>query len=504
MNAQAATDLPFRAWPPDETLPRFSIRSDTGMLMETSITAGLEALRRRGLEVGGLLLGSSSGDEVIVDSLEPVMSLYPEGPSYRVPGQDLAAALATPGEREIVGFYRSRTDGKLELDEQDRLLLRLLPRNGPVAILLVRQTKQTPAEARLGFDVDGTIVWSKSTVPFAPWLAGTVDPAALAESPGAGAQNQEVPSPMPLNSDGMLLMTDPRGRLVAVPVAANDPEAPFRRRWRRVLGAGAAVAAVGFLIAVVSRDPSVDDRSRSVVMDKIPVLQESEAAKQIAALLPPRPDVTGDVPAVAAAPPDRVETARVVPSASPGRSRVRIPEAPATATLSRPPVERPRGGTDSGGEEVREPGSPPAVAVPVIVPAVSMTLPQTVLAPPPRSPQISMTAPTASVPSAMVASVQFVPPVLSRQSSPVIVPPDLRRIIQHEVVLSLRVAVDKTGNVISITSVNRLDRTEQALARSYSAAIQTWQFDPAKRNGEPVSGETILNFRITPGTQRQQ
>ena len=100
--------------------------------------------------------------------------------------------------------------------------------------------------------------------------------------------------------------------------------------------------------------------------------------------------------------------------------------------------------------------------------------------------------------------VQFVPPVLSRQSSPVIVPPDLRRIIQHEVVLSLRVAVDKTGNVISITSVNRLDRTEQALARSYSAAIQTWQFDPAKRNGEPVNGETILNFRITPSTQRQQ
>jgi hypothetical protein len=85
----------------------------------------------------------------------------------------------------------------------------------------------------------------------------------------------------------------------------------------------------------------------------------------------------------------------------------------------------------------------------------------------------------------------------------VIVPPDLRRVIQHEVVLSLRVAVDETGNVTSITPVNRLDRTEQALARSYSAAIQTWQFDPAKRNGVPASGETILNFRIIPSAERQ-
>ena len=71
MNAQAATEFPLISWPSGEALPRFSIRSDAGMLMETSITAGLEALRRRGLEVGGLLLGSSSRDEVIVDALEP-------------------------------------------------------------------------------------------------------------------------------------------------------------------------------------------------------------------------------------------------------------------------------------------------------------------------------------------------------------------------------------------------------------------------------------------------
>jgi hypothetical protein len=479
MSAQAAADFSLRRWPPDEALPRFSIRLDAGMLMETSITAGLEALRRRGLEVGGLLLGSFSGNEIVADSLEPVASAYPEGPSYRVPEHDLDAAL----EREIVGFYRSRTDGLLELDEQDRLLLRLLPGNRPVAILLVRQTKQTAAEARLGFDRDGTIIWSKSIVPFAAWLAGTVDPDAI-QSPSA--------------SGDVLVMDDRLDKFTipaASPPAASDSEAAparFRLRRRDVFAAG-CVAAVVFLMTVVLRDTAGDDRSRSAATE-VPLFRAEEAAIKVetaAATAPPG----------RAAAPVRVETARAVPNALPrssGRTGDRMPEPPAAVTPSRQPADRLRGSTDTAGL-FREPGSPPVVAVPSILPGVPVTLPQTALAPPPRP---LTPSPAANAPSA-VAPVQFVPPVLSRQSSPVIVPPDLRRVIQHEVVLSLRVAVDETGNVISITPVNRLDRAEQALARSYSAAIQTWQFDPAKRNGIPARGETILNFRITPGTQGQ-
>jgi hypothetical protein len=117
-------------------------------------------------------------------------------------------------------------------------------------------------------------------------------------------------------------------------------------------------------------------------------------------------------------------------------------------------------------------------------------------------PPAKVSSPSAAKPGLSPAAVQFVPPVLSRQSSPVVVPPDLRRLIQHEVVLSLRVSVDAAGRVKSVTPVNRLNRTEQALARSYMSAIQTWQFDPATRNGVPAQGETILTFRVMPELTR--
>jgi outer membrane biosynthesis protein TonB len=94
--------------------------------------------------------------------------------------------------------------------------------------------------------------------------------------------------------------------------------------------------------------------------------------------------------------------------------------------------------------------------------------------------------------------VQFVPPVLARQGAPVILPPDLRRMLQNEVVISLRVAVDESGRVTGVVPVNRLGRTEQSLARSYELAIRSWEFDPAKRNGAPAPGEVVMNFRVSP------
>jgi hypothetical protein len=96
------------------------------------------------------------------------------------------------------------------------------------------------------------------------------------------------------------------------------------------------------------------------------------------------------------------------------------------------------------------------------------------------------------------APVAFVPPVLFDQSAPVVLPPDLRRMLQSEVTFRVRVAVDEAGRVQRVVPVTTPDRTQQVLIRAYAAAIRKWTFTPARRDGVAIPGETILSFRVSP------
>jgi hypothetical protein len=92
--------------------------------------------------------------------------------------------------------------------------------------------------------------------------------------------------------------------------------------------------------------------------------------------------------------------------------------------------------------------------------------------------------------------VEFTHPVLARQPGPVVVPPALRRLLPREVLLAVRVAVDDTGRVTDLYPMNELTKVEESLWQSYSPALRSWEFEPAKRNGIPVHGEIILRFRV--------
>jgi hypothetical protein len=511
MSAQPVLDSPLISWPGNEALPRFSIRSDAGILMAVGVMAGVEALPRRGLEVGGLLLGSAHDGEIVAAAVEEIKSFYPDGPSYRVPEPDLAAALASPKADgyEAVGFYRSRTDGKLDLDAQDHLFLRLFPRDRPTAILLVRQTKQIPAEVRLGFRIDDTIAWSETTLPLMPWLTGTVEPVSPDRAPVTKppvSAREEVSHP----DDLFVVMDDQRTViepliLMRVPEPAPEAERPQAantqkfyphivaerlrlepKRVRRAVLAGAALIAGLFIVMLALRDSAVVDKSRSVTTADVPAMHVNRT--------PGKTDVTP------------VETAGASPVTVP-RPVSGLPQTPPAKPSYQAPPQEAEPVTERA--RVRAFRSPPqhiagrtSISLPEPPPAFSQT-PATMTGLPLLNQTISAAAPPAPAVVPVAAPVQFVPPVISRQSSPVVVPPDLRRMIQHEVVLSLRVSVDDAGRVTSVTPVNRLDRTEQALVRSYAAAIQTWQFDPAKRNGVPARGETILTFRVTPGMENR-
>ncbi len=83
-----------------------------------------KALPRRGLEIGGLLLGSADGAGIRVEDFYPVECEHGSGSSYRLSEADgvtFAAALqARPG---TVGVYRSQTRSEtLQFDEDDLAL----------------------------------------------------------------------------------------------------------------------------------------------------------------------------------------------------------------------------------------------------------------------------------------------------------------------------------------------------------------------------------------------
>jgi outer membrane biosynthesis protein TonB len=94
--------------------------------------------------------------------------------------------------------------------------------------------------------------------------------------------------------------------------------------------------------------------------------------------------------------------------------------------------------------------------------------------------------------------VLFTPPVVAQNGARVVIPPDIRRVLKSEVELTLRVGVDKSGRVTNVVPIGPIGKVEQSLARSYAEALKTWAFLPARQNGTPSAGETILQFRVTP------
>src|SRR5690242_13793001 len=78
------------------------------------IRDGFKAVPRRGLEVGGLLLGRVDGDCVVVDDFLPVDSEHQQGPSWLLSEKDkafLASEISRvqgdEGGPRVLGIYRS-------------------------------------------------------------------------------------------------------------------------------------------------------------------------------------------------------------------------------------------------------------------------------------------------------------------------------------------------------------------------------------------------------------
>jgi hypothetical protein len=120
-----------------------------------AVREGFKALPRRGLETGGLLIGTKreAGNRVVVDidDFEPVESEHAAGPSYLLSNADrrllearIAAREARARNTSIVGIYRSHTRRDFAITVEDASLFSSYFRKASDVFLLIKSNEGGP------------------------------------------------------------------------------------------------------------------------------------------------------------------------------------------------------------------------------------------------------------------------------------------------------------------------------------------------------------------------
>jgi len=542
------------------------------------IAEAANALPKRGLEVCGLLLGEHSENEFAVTSLIPFTCHYAEGPAFRVSEGELRDTLQVAHTLGgVVGIYRSRNDGSLDLDHQDRLLIGLLARQ-PMPILVIRQQKNTAGEGRL-------LVWGNSTgasgitsvgdifltrqwmaiarpAPEPPKAPPVVNQRAVFRSVSAGERPR---LPIPELPSGKTHTV----RMALIGAAAAAVLVPLFLAWRvqqlPTIQAGKPLSEVGtarapLVIAARSsalaagreaklpgggnrEDPkSLRSLKAWVRYDENSTLREI-AVRELARRWKDDPETLPLLSETAQS--DDSETVRVAALESiaggwrsnaatrklfEDRARndksMAVRQAAGRGLASAPSERKSTQGNGSAAaseDKVAElpPDSavgskPPQGARLFRPPWVRISTPQALELPLPAPIQMAGTrpelpifqVPLPAIPSGPPGPVRppppvtFKPPVLVKQTRAVSVPDELRRLLRHETVISLRVQVNAKGRVSRIYPPELTGVIERSLGQFCADAARGWVFDPARRNDEPIPGELTLRFRITPAMHR--
>lgn len=184
---------------------------------------GLEKVPRRGLEIGGVLLGTREGDELTITDWRPIPCEHARGPGFELSANDEAAlrqllgSLASEpaaGGLEVLGWFHTHTRDGICLTKSDLdVYNRFFPAPWQVA-LVVKPHPKEPARAGFFFrEPNGAIRAETSYREFViepgvrPQPVG-FDPASLAPAPAsppaAGGQAASslapagpVPTPLP-------------------------------------------------------------------------------------------------------------------------------------------------------------------------------------------------------------------------------------------------------------------------------------------------------------------
>src|SRR5207237_536509 len=132
------------------------------------------SLPRRGVEIGGFLLGTSDSNGLIsIEGFEPAPCEHRYGPSYVLSDTDrshfseLLDRLRVDSQRQVVGFYRTYTPREPALDAADQDLIRTYfpgPRN---VFLLIKPLSSLECVGTFLFWKNGQLQTEPQYAPFA-------------------------------------------------------------------------------------------------------------------------------------------------------------------------------------------------------------------------------------------------------------------------------------------------------------------------------------------------
>jgi hypothetical protein len=176
----------------------FRIADAVVRTINAEVMRGFGVTRRRGTEVGGLLLGSLRKRSVSVDDCEIVPCEYAYGPSYLLSENDAprfadAVARWRPAagvDKYVVGFFRSHTRDGLQPDAADMDLFATHFSGAAAIALLIKPYASRSSDAAVFVPEDGRLSATPAfEFPFAP----AVPP----EEPARGARRHSEPAPAP-------------------------------------------------------------------------------------------------------------------------------------------------------------------------------------------------------------------------------------------------------------------------------------------------------------------
>jgi hypothetical protein len=158
----------FLTWKSPGRVPQVLLYHDVIDRMTVDVMRGFGVTRRRGTEVGGVLLGKiAAGDSAAVHiyDYETVPCEYSQGPSYVLSDRDLQAFRETVArwrndispDQYVVGYFRSHTRDGLYLEPTDVQVFREFVKD-PLAVALVVKPYATRAsEAGFFLQSDGSL-----------------------------------------------------------------------------------------------------------------------------------------------------------------------------------------------------------------------------------------------------------------------------------------------------------------------------------------------------------
>ncbi|MDX2154618.1 MAG: hypothetical protein SFV54_28000 [Bryobacteraceae bacterium] len=207
-----------------------------------------QRIPRGGMEMGGVLFGTRNGNDILVQSWEPIACEYAQGPVFELSEADQATLREQLARREhpsVIGWFRSRRQGEMRPKPEDVALHFRYFSDPSQFLLLLRPSLFGPTDAALFLaDVSGTLqpepahqfqVEPAASAP--PPARAPRPPLEMRERPAVELHERVSPPPAPL------------------PAAPPPPEPTATRRLYWSGGATAVLLAAllvsaGFLVAL--------------------------------------------------------------------------------------------------------------------------------------------------------------------------------------------------------------------------------------------------------------